>query len=397
MENFGSIIDRIGEIPALGQWLIGGFFVALALLVAWAGVNALLVPLRRLAVSSQSPISEILVDYIRRPLRLIFPAIVLRTGTSYLALPEGVGGRLDHALTAGLILGVGYGSTRVVMAVRDYVLKNQNIASEDNLRARRATTQIRVLGRILVIVVWAIAFSAMLMTFSKIRELGISLLASAGITGIIIGFAAQKTLGNLLAGIQIAFTQPIRIDDVVVVEGEWGRIEEITLTFVVVRIWDLRRLVLPINYFIEKPFQNWTRVSADILAPVYIYTDYTLPPEEIRKETKRIAEATELWDRKVCVVQVTDCKPHVMEVRLLVSAKDSPTAWNLRCHIREEILRFIQREYPSSLPHVRATLTQSSFYVEDAKEHDVTESSADGMPRKPHGHSRLVHGERERE
>jgi small-conductance mechanosensitive channel len=170
--------------------------------------------------------------------------------------------------------------------------------------------------------------------------------------------AAQRTIGTFIAGVQIALTQPIRIDDVVIVEGEWGRVEEITLTYVVVKIWDLRRLVLPITYFIEKPFQNWTRVTADLLGTVYLYVDYTVPFEEVRKELKRLVEESELWDKKVCVLQVTNATEHAVELRALVSASDASKAWTLRCHVREKLVEFVQKNYPEALPRVRAELKQ---------------------------------------
>ena len=182
---------------------------------------------------------------------------------------------------------------------------------------------------------------SMLMVFESGRHFGTAIIASAGVAGIIIGFAAQKSIATLLAGFQIALTQPIRIDDVVIVENEWGRIEEITLTYVVVRIWDLRRLVLPITYFIETPFQNWTRTSADILGTVFLHVDYTLPLDSLRSELTRILEGSPLWDRKVNVLQVTDAKPHTLEVRALASAADASAAWDLRCHIREQLIAFI--------------------------------------------------------
>ena len=199
----------------------------------------------------------------------------------------------------------------------------------------------------------------MLMTFSAVRQIGVSILASAGILGVVLGFAAQKTLGNLIAGIQIALAQPIRLDDAVVVENEWGWIEEITLTYVVVRIWDLRRLVLPISYFIEKPFQNWTRNSADILGSVFIYADYTVPVEEVRAELGRILKESPHWDKKVNVLQVTDATEHTVKLRALMSAADSPTAWNLRCETREKLLEFLQKKYPQSLPRTRVELQKS--------------------------------------
>jgi small-conductance mechanosensitive channel len=172
----------------------------------------------------------------------------------------------------------------------------------------------------------------------------------------VIGFAAQRTIANLFAGFQLALTQPIRIDDVVIVEGEWGRIEEITLTYVVVRIWDLRRLILPLSYFIEQPFQNWTRQAADILGTVFIYTDYTIPVQAVRDELKRIVAKSSAWDGKVCVLQVTNATERALELRALASAPDASKAWDLRCEIREKLILFIQKHYPASLPKVRAEL-----------------------------------------
>jgi small-conductance mechanosensitive channel len=194
------------------------------------------------------------------------------------------------------------------------------------------------------------------MTFEKVRQLGTTILASAGVIGIVVGMAAQKTIGAFIAGIQIAITQPIRLDDVVIVENEWGRIEEITLTYVVVRIWDLRRLVLPITYFIEKPFQNWTRITADLLGTVFLYLDYNVPVDKIREELKKILEESELWDKKVCVVQVTNTTESCIEVRALMSASDASTAWSLRCHVREKLIDFVRDNYPNALPRTRAEL-----------------------------------------
>ena len=196
----------------------------------------------------------------------------------------------------------------------------------------------------------------MLMTFDRVRSLGAAILASAGIFGIVIGVAAQKTIGTFIAGFQIAITQPIRIDDVVVVENEWGRVEEITLTYVVIKIWDQRRLVVPITFFIEKPFQNWTRVSADLLGTVFIYVDYTIPVEAVREELRRILDKSHFWDKKVSGLEVTNTTERTVELRALVSAADSSNLWNLRCEVREKLIAFIQKNYPSSLPKLRAEL-----------------------------------------
>jgi len=197
--------------------------------------------------------------------------------------------------------------------------------------------------------------ASVLMLFEEMRRFGTSILASAGVVGIIIGFAAQKTISNLFAGFQLAMTQPIRLDDVVIVEGEWGRIEEITLTYVVIHIWDDRRLVVPLSYFIEKPFQNWTRASADLLGSVFVWVDYSLPLDETRKALKGIIESNPLWDRRFWNLQVTDATERAMQIRVLATAADSSKAWDLRCDIREKLIAYIQKNHPQSLPQLRAS------------------------------------------
>lgn len=244
-----------------------------------------------------------------------------------------------------------------IVAVGRLALLNQyDLEQEDNLMARKIFTQIRVFERVAIVVIVVVAVGLALMTFESIRQIGISLLTSAGIAGIIVGLAAQKLIGNILAGLQIAITQPIRIDDVVIVENEWGRIEEITLTYVVVNIWDKRRLVVPSTYFIEKPFQNWTRTTAEILGTVFIHTDYRMPVDALRSELTKILENNDLWDGKVNVIQVTDSTKTTMEIRVLVSAKDSPTAWDLRVYVREQLIKFLQEKFPEMLPKTRVEI-----------------------------------------
>jgi small-conductance mechanosensitive channel len=199
-----------------------------------------------------------------------------------------------------------------------------------------------------------------LLSFNNLRRIGTGLLTGVGVGGIIIGFAAQKSLGNFLAGFQIAFTQPLRIDDVLVVEGEWGRVEEITLTYVVLNIWDQRRLILPINYFVEKPFQNWTRNTADIMGTVFLYLDYNVPLDPIREELARLLENDPLWDKRVKVLQVTNTSEKTMEVRALMSASSSGNAFDLRCNIREGLIKYLQTEYPDAFPVDRITLKRRS-------------------------------------
>jgi len=255
-----------------------------------------------------------------------------------------------------LILSLAWLLTCFVGIGKNLILSRYDFHREDNLDARRIYTQFKILERIVNFIIIVVAIALVLMTFDSIRKIGISLLASAGIAGVIIGFAAQKLLATILAGLQIAITQPIRLDDVVIVENEWGWIEEINLTYVVVRIWDKRRLVLPTTYFIEKPFQNWTRKSSDILGTVYIYADYTLPVDELRKELTRIVQNDDNWDRKVNVLQVTNASDKIMEIRALVSAENSPSAWNLRVNVREKLIAFMQKNYPGSLPRTRISV-----------------------------------------
>lgn len=247
--------------------------------------------------------------------------------------------------------------------LRYIFLEKYTFDKEDNLRERRLVTQVAFIRKIFIIGVVVIAFASILMNFESARRIGTGLLTSAGIMGIIIGFAAQKSIANLLAGFQIAFTQPIRIDDVVVVEGEWGKIEEINLTYVVVQIWDQRRLVLPINYFIEKPFQNWTRTTAAIWGTVFIYVDPTVNVGELKSKLKEILDATPLWDKKVQVLQVTDWTEKTIELRCLMSARDSPTAFDLRCLVREKLLEFLQKNHPETLPKTRVLMEKETAEI----------------------------------
>lgn len=239
-------------------------------------------------------------------------------------------------------------------------LEKYDTSKENNLRSRKLHTQFNILERIVIFLIVIIAIGLILMLFEDVRRIGISVFASAGVAGIIIGLAAQRAIAAVLAGLQIAITQPIRIDDVVIIENEWGRIEEIALTYVVVNIWDKRRLIVPSTYFFEKPFQNWTRTTSEIMGTVFIYTDYHVSFEALRNELTRLLKSTPLWDGKVNVLQVTDAKERSIEVRALMSAKDSATAWDLRVLIREKLIEFLQKNYPESLPKTRIFVENQS-------------------------------------
>jgi small-conductance mechanosensitive channel len=290
---------------------------------------------------------------------LIIPLFVVRFVLPLLEMPPALLDFMKHFLGLCFIGSFAWLLVRMTFVLDDFILTRFRIDTRDNLQARKIQTQLQIFKRIVLVVVSVLALATMLMTFEKVRQLGTTILASAGIIGIIVGLAAQRTIATLLAGLQIAITQPIRIDDVVIVENEWGRIEEITFTYVVVRIWDLRRLVLPITYFIEKPFQNWTRVTADLLGVIYIFVDYTVPVQPIREELHRILKSTDLWDGKVYVLQVTNATERTVELRALMSAPDAPTAWNLRCEVREKLIEYIQKNYPEGLPKVRAEIRES--------------------------------------
>ena len=311
--------------------------------------------LRRVAARTATRADDAVAQHGRAPLAWLLPLLLV-----YLALPAArpdlppdLGRWLDWMLRVLVPVLFGWLGIAAVQVAETVALSHVDLQSRDNLEARKWYTQVRILKRIAMVLVVLVTVAVVLMSYERLRQLGAGLLASAGIAGVILGFAAQKTLSNLLAGFQIATTQPIRIDDVVVVEGEWGRVEEITLTYVVIRIWDLRRLVLPISYFIEKPFQNWTRTSAEVLGTVYLHVDYTVPVAAVRDELRRVLEASDRWDGKVWNLQVTDAGERTIELRALMSAADSGTAWDLRCEVREKLLDWLQREHPGALPRFR--------------------------------------------
>ena len=294
------------------------------------------------------------------PLLLIFLSVFLRVkALRDLLNVEGEGFWFRKISTLLFILSMTWAMIVFLKIVKQIVIRNYDVGVADNLKARKVYTQFTILERIFIFIIILMAMGFALMSFQEIRELGISIFASAGVAGIIIGFSAQKFIGTILAGIQIAIAQPIKLDDVVIVEGEWGRIEEITLTYVVVAIWDKRRLIVPTPYFIDKPFQNWTKTSADILGTVFLYVDYDVPFDKLREELTRILENTDLWDGKVNVLQVTDSKPTCVEVRALMSAKDSPTAWDLRVHVREKLIVYLQENHPQSIARTRLMIQQN--------------------------------------
>jgi small-conductance mechanosensitive channel len=270
---------------------------------------------------------------------------------------------LRHVISIGAIASATWLLIALVGVFERTIRARHRVDVADNLAARRIHTQVSVLARTVMVFILLVGVAAALMTFPRIRELGASLLVSAGFAGLVIGLAARPVLENLIAGVQLAFTQPIRLDDVVIVDGEWGRIEEITTTYVVVRIWDERRLVVPFSKFTTEAFQNWTRRTSDILGTVFIHADYRVDVDEVRRALERIVEDCEHWDRKVCNVQVTDATERTVQLRALVSAAGSGAAWNLRVFVRERLLAYLQDEHPEWLPRTRVEVPEGSVAV----------------------------------
>jgi small-conductance mechanosensitive channel len=284
-------------------------------------------------------------------LPLLFAQFVLRSAPDDL---NGIGPS-RHIASILLILVLTWLLLRAARGLAEGIIEQHPLNIADNLDARRIHTQTRVLMRTVMTLIVLVGLSTVLMTFPSVRTIGASLLASAGVAGLFVGMAARPVLGNLIAGMQIALTQPIRLDDVLIVDGEWGWVEEITGTYVVLRIWDRRRLIVPLQWFIEHPFQNWTRKSADIIGSVFWWVDYGLPLEPVQAEIRRLCEEVpKWWDGDVALLQVTDSGPESMQLRALVTARNSPDCWDLRCHVRAGVIDFIRREYPQFLPRIRA-------------------------------------------
>lgn len=292
----------------------------------------------------------------RSATRLALVIVALALAARVAPLSERQTSILQHALLLGFIALAALTARTLLDIWMGAHLRRFRLDVDDNLLARKHVTQMRILRRIADTLIVVIALAAVMMTFEGVRQYGVSLLASAGAAGIVVGLALQPLLKNLFAGIQLALTQPIRIDDAVIVEGEWGNIEEITSTYVVVRIWDRRRLIVPLAYFIEQPFQNWTREEARLIGAVLIYLDYSTPVAAVRKKVEEIVDRSRNWDRDVVAVQVTDFRETVMEVRILASAGNAGRAFDLRCEIREHLVSWLAEEFPHSLPRTRNEL-----------------------------------------
>jgi small-conductance mechanosensitive channel len=308
----------------------------------------------------QSPVAGAVLDRTSAPGGWVLPLIALQAtgGLAPAALP-GLA-VVQHLTGVGLIVAIAWGVAAAVSGIEHGISVARPFQGQDDFGARRLQTQIHMLARAAHVLIVLVAAALVLTTFPAARSLGASLLASAGLAGIVAGFAARPVLGNLIAGLQIGFSQPIRLGDVVIVQNEWGVVEEITGTFVVVRVWDERRLVVPLQWWIENPFQNWTRSSTQLIGTVFLWVDYRMPVERLRAELERICAEAPEWDGRVAVLQVTEAGDRAMQVRALVSAADAGQAWDLRCRVRERLIAFVQRDYPDCLPRARADLRRAT-------------------------------------
>jgi small-conductance mechanosensitive channel len=363
-------------VTADNWWL--GFLVALLVALGVAAVVALVAALVSRVVGRRWRAAERVTHAARLPFRSLLVVIAISSAV-YARVPRGdtlpeawQGPRelLTTVLQVAIICASAWLLAIVALVFEGLVMRRYRVDAADNRVARRVQTQLAIIRRLTIAVIVVFAVGASLLQFPGVEAIGASVLASAGLISVVAALAAQSTLGNVIAGIQLAFNEAIRLDDVVIVENEWGRIEEITLSYVVVHLWDDRRLVLPSTYFTTTPFQNWTRHSSELLGAVEFDLDWRVSPNDMRDELDRLLEHTELWDQRVKVLQVTDATAGYVRIRILVTAVDAPTLFDLRCYIREHMVEWLQANDVAAIPRTRietvptATQRQASRPVE---------------------------------
>ncbi|MEU7803726.1 mechanosensitive ion channel family protein [Micromonospora arborensis] len=338
---------------------------AVAALVAAAVALFLVEVVHRLTrrFGRRSQLLTELTDHAHRPFQVAATVLAVqfavRFSTGY-AVGETWRRQSLHLLVLAVIATAAWLVAALLIVVEDTALARFRVDVPDNRHARRVRTQVVMLRRLTIAVIVILTVGVMLMTFPSVRGIGAGVLTSAGVVGVVAALAAQSLLGNVFAGLQLAFSDAVRLDDVVVVEGEWGRIEELTLSYVVVQIWDDRRLILPTSYFTSKPFQNWTRTESAVLGTAEFDVDWAVPVQTMREELRRLVEGTELWDGRVCVLQVTDATGGMVRMRALVSAADAGSLWDLRCLVREHLVAWIRDNRPTAMPRLRTELGDSS-------------------------------------
>lgn len=351
MQDLGDALTARAGV--LAPWLAGVLAIVVAVVAALVAHRLVFAILLRATAHRAQSAEAIILAQAARPARWILVAVAISLAQRAAPLDAWATGLWRQA--AGFILPALFGwlAVSLVRATQQIIEARADISVVDNLEARRRRTRVGILARIAAVLILFLTVCMMLISIPGVRNVGVTLMASAGLAGLAVGAAAQPALKNLIAGVQMAFTEPIRIDDVVIIAGEWGRVEEIRLTYVVVKVWDERRLVVPVSKFLEEPFQNWTRSSAQLLGAALFYLDPTADIPRLRAELERIVRANPLWDGRFFNLQVTDMKPDVIEVRALVTAADASKAFDLRCDVREAMLAFIERELPDALPRHR--------------------------------------------
>ena len=363
------------NIPALfaaaTSWLPGWAAALLVLvLIVAAGllIQAVAAKLLTRAAIAWTPLARIALARTRGVARFALAIFAVGVALPLMRLDHATQDAAQRVLAAAIIVLLGWMVVVATdVAIERYIARFR-LDVEDNLLARKAVTQVRVLHRCINILIVLLTAGFALMTFESVRQYGISLFASAGVAGIVAGLAARPMLSNVFAGMQLALTQPIRLDDAVLVNGEFGKVEEFTSTYVVIKLWDWRRMIVPLSYFFENPFQNWTRSSAALIGSVYLFVDYTLPVERVRAELSNIVKSSKLWDGKVVNLQVSDAMESVMQLRALVSARNSGDAWDLRCEVREKLIAYIQREFPGALPRRRNETVTAGAVMQDGRD-----------------------------
>lgn len=351
--ELGTILEGYGN-PWIAT-LLAALVAVVVGLVVWSIAATILPRVFRFSV-----LLTTLLARVARPAQFVLPLVALQfvwsAAPDDLPMLPGVA-RINGVLLIAALAWIAMGA---ISAIAETIVRLHPANVSDNLEARRVQTQTRVVARIVNFLIIVVALGAALMTFPAVRQIGASLLASAGVAGLVAGIAARPVLGSLIAGLQIALTQPIRLDDVVIIQGEWGRIEEITATYVVVKIWDERRLVVPLQWVIEHPFENWTRREAKLLGTVFLWLDYRVPLAPLRAELERVCKSAPEWDGRVALLQVVDANDRAMQVRALVSSADASKGWDLRCRVREALIDFLQRQEPDGLPRLRAQIEEDT-------------------------------------
>jgi len=351
-----SVKDLLDWLPDL---VVALLILAIAVLFALA-LHRWARKLFRRAIAGRYPFVFSVFTQTRGLTKAALLILAMMLAVPVVPLPPETAALLARMMAVAVIGLIGWAAIVALHIAADLYLRRFRLDIDDNLLARNHNTQVRVLARTVDVLLIMLTLSAALMTFPAVRQYGVSLFASAGVAGIVAGLAARPVLSNLMAGVQLAMTQPIRLYDAVIVENEYGTIEEITSTYVVVKLWDLRRMIVPLTYFIEKPFQNWTRENSSLIGNVMMYLDYRAPVGIIRQKFRDIVKESKLWDGQTAALQITDFKEGTMELRLLMSARSSGAAFDLRCEVREKLIDFIQHEHPEALPHSRQVAAKSA-------------------------------------